>query len=355
MILLFAADERSGAASRSNLQLEPARRQKTSASARSVSSKKQSPPERQPSSASPKNRLQSSSSGKAPASAVDEDAKRGAESSIAPQETEDLCMEAREESAGTAGLNGRQHLPEAEQTVTEPSEDQEADQQASVIIPEEAEQQQGGVLNEKASAEIQEEAVPSTQGLEFSAASGDVAGSMEAADATVAAEDPAVAATQLAEDSRRCIMKANQHFLQACGPVPKLQMSTITYKFLYKYQAVSSDETIAERALKQQVLVRLINILHRSAERWEEEEAVLAKAKKIKKRRDPRVLAHFPEPKKIKVHWDFLLEEMQWMAKEFARQAQTLIYMCDSIPARENLTIWGSNNHLHIIRLHKKE
>ena len=48
---------------------------------------------------------------------------------------------------------------------------------------------------------------------------------------------------------------------------------------------------------------------------------MLAKAKKIKRRRDPRALAHYPEPKRGKVHWDFLLEEMQWMAKEFARQA----------------------------------
>ena len=52
---------------------------------------------------------------------------------------------------------------------------------------------------------------------------------------------------------------------------------------------------------------------------------MLANAKKIKKRRDPRVLAHFPEPKRGKVHWDFLLEEMQWMAKEFARQAHCLV------------------------------
>ncbi len=33
-----------------------------------------------------------------------------------------------------------------------------------------------------------------------------------------------------------------------------------------------------------------------------------------------RQLPTFPEPKRGKAHWDFLLEEMEWMAKEFARE-----------------------------------
>ncbi len=33
-----------------------------------------------------------------------------------------------------------------------------------------------------------------------------------------------------------------------------------------------------------------------------------------------RQLPVFPEPKRTKSHWDFLLEEMEWMAKEFSRE-----------------------------------
>ena len=46
---------------------------------------------------------------------------------------------------------------------------------------------------------------------------------------------------------------------------------------------------------------------------------MLAQAKKIREKRSHRALVPAPEPKRGKVHWDFLLEEMQWMAKEFAR------------------------------------
>ena len=32
-----------------------------------------------------------------------------------------------------------------------------------------------------------------------------------------------------------------------------------------------------------------------------------------------QVLPPFPEPKRGKLHWDYLLEEMKWMSAEFAR------------------------------------
>ena len=31
------------------------------------------------------------------------------------------------------------------------------------------------------------------------------------------------------------------------------------------------------------------------------------------------MLPVFPEPKGSKAHWDFLLEEMTWLAKEFSK------------------------------------
>jgi HSA len=34
-----------------------------------------------------------------------------------------------------------------------------------------------------------------------------------------------------------------------------------------------------------------------------------------------QVLPPFPEPKRGKLHWDYLLEEMKWMSAEFARCA----------------------------------
>jgi hypothetical protein len=54
-------------------------------------------------------------------------------------------------------------------------------------------------------------------------------------------------------------------------------------------------------------------------EAWEAEAKVLAQAKKIREGRNHKALIPAPEPKRGKLHWDFLLEEMQWMAKEFAR------------------------------------
>ena len=64
---------------------------------------------------------------------------------------------------------------------------------------------------------------------------------------------------------------------------------------------------------------------YRGARRWEEEVEILAKARKIRRRRDARVPQPFPEPKREKTHWDFLLEEMQWMAKEFSRYSRLAI------------------------------
>lgn len=49
---------------------------------------------------------------------------------------------------------------------------------------------------------------------------------------------------------------------------------------------------------------------------------VLDQAAAIRELRErmTRPLPTYPEPKRTKVHWDFLLEEMEWMAKEFSRE-----------------------------------
>lgn len=61
----------------------------------------------------------------------------------------------------------------------------------------------------------------------------------------------------------------------------------------------------------------------RQAEEDEElaEEALLDKAAAIRKLRDSlaRPMPAAPEPKRPKVHWDHLLEEMTWLAKEFQK------------------------------------
>ena len=67
-----------------------------------------------------------------------------------------------------------------------------------------------------------------------------------------------------------------------------------------------------------QVLVA-VEEANRAAEVWEAQEAVLTRAANVLRARDIKILPVFPEPKRPKTHWDHLLEEMQWMAKEFAK------------------------------------
>jgi HSA len=57
------------------------------------------------------------------------------------------------------------------------------------------------------------------------------------------------------------------------------------------------------------------------AEREEYEEDILRRAAEAAARRNTKALPAFPEPKRGKAHWDFVLEEMAWMAKEFVKCA----------------------------------
>ncbi|KAL4852636.1 Protein PHOTOPERIOD-INDEPENDENT EARLY FLOWERING 1 [Chlorella vulgaris] len=53
-----------------------------------------------------------------------------------------------------------------------------------------------------------------------------------------------------------------------------------------------------------------------------EEDGVLVEAGRIKATRGALKVAPCPEPKRGKTHWDCLLEEMTWLAKEFAKERQ---------------------------------
>ena len=52
-----------------------------------------------------------------------------------------------------------------------------------------------------------------------------------------------------------------------------------------------------------------------------EEDALLERAAEVARARDAaaRQLPAIQEPKRGKAHWDFVMEEMAWMAKEFQR------------------------------------
>ena len=56
-----------------------------------------------------------------------------------------------------------------------------------------------------------------------------------------------------------------------------------------------------------------------AAEKTVAEDAVIEHAQIIYERRNTKQLPAFPEPKRGKAHWDHVLEEMNWMAKEFSK------------------------------------
>ena len=56
-----------------------------------------------------------------------------------------------------------------------------------------------------------------------------------------------------------------------------------------------------------------------AAEKVRQEDALVERAEMIQERRTMKQLPAFPEPKRGKAHWDHVLEEMNWMAKEFSK------------------------------------
>ena len=58
-------------------------------------------------------------------------------------------------------------------------------------------------------------------------------------------------------------------------------------------------------------------------ERQEREDAILQRAADIRRTKAAASRTGWQEPKRPKGHWEHLLEEMQWMAKEFAKYASS--------------------------------
>lgn len=59
-----------------------------------------------------------------------------------------------------------------------------------------------------------------------------------------------------------------------------------------------------------------------------EDQATLDRAKQVRKIYTSRSVAPAPEPKPGKAHWDFLLEEMKWMANEFNQERKWKTAQC---------------------------
>lgn len=73
-----------------------------------------------------------------------------------------------------------------------------------------------------------------------------------------------------------------------------------------------------------------------------ESEEVLRRAAAIRSRRGARVPAAAAEPPRKKAFWDFLLDEMQWMAKEFASERKLKLRQCKAVAlkaSRSNLDV----------------
>ena len=64
---------------------------------------------------------------------------------------------------------------------------------------------------------------------------------------------------------------------------------------------------------------RMLEEAAAAAAKVRQEDALIARAHQIYERRNTKQMPVFPEPKRGKVHWDHVLEEMNWMAKEFSK------------------------------------
>ena len=65
--------------------------------------------------------------------------------------------------------------------------------------------------------------------------------------------------------------------------------------------------------------MRMMEEAAAAADKLREEDELIERAQAIYKRRNTKQLPMFPEPKRGKAHWDHVLEEMTWMAKEFSK------------------------------------
>ena len=164
-----------------------------------------------PASASPKGRSQGSSRGKASASAgAPEDVKTAAESAEVSVKSGDLSRELKDESAAIADLSGKPGLPGTQQVVSDPLAAKEGgnEQAASAVETEEPDQPMHGFAAQAARSQLQalqaDRLIPPESRTDTSLPGSSILASDKIAEgATAPAEDPAVVAAQLAEESRR--------------------------------------------------------------------------------------------------------------------------------------------------------
>ncbi|KAA6418788.1 MAG: helicase SWR1 [Trebouxia sp. A1-2] len=81
-----------------------------------------------------------------------------------------------------------------------------------------------------------------------------------------------------------------------------------------------------------------------AAEKTLAEDAIIEQAQIIYERRNTKQLPVFPEPKRGKAHWDHVLEEMNWMAKEFSKERRWKIAQAKrfaKLVSKSNLDVEG--------------
>ena len=64
---------------------------------------------------------------------------------------------------------------------------------------------------------------------------------------------------------------------------------------------------------------RMLEEAAAAADKVRQQDAIIGRANQIYERRNTKQMPSFPEPKRGKAHWDHMLEEMNWMAKEFSK------------------------------------
>ena len=97
---------------------------------------------------------------------------------------------------------------------------------------------------------------------------------------------------------RACRRSQRHHIIRTC---PKLEGTA---------ERLSIAGAESRRALEEAAA---------AAEKTVAEDATIEHAQIIYERRNSKQLPAFPEPKRGKAHWDHVLEEMNWMAKEFSK------------------------------------
>ncbi|KAL3134959.1 Pharynx and intestine in excess protein 1 [Trebouxia sp. C0010 RCD-2024] len=89
---------------------------------------------------------------------------------------------------------------------------------------------------------------------------------------------------------------------------------------------------------------RMLEEAAAAADKVRQEDAIIGRANQIYERRNTKQMPAFPEPKRGKAHWDHMLEEMNWMAKEFSKERKWKIAQAKrfaKLVSKSNLDVEG--------------